>query len=49
VDGGDHSPVAFAECAKVLFDAVKLLGVEDISVPLAKNLPCPGENPFEIS
>jgi len=33
----------------VLFDAVKLLGVEDISVPLAKNLLYPGENPFEMS
>jgi L-fucose isomerase-like protein len=44
-----HGAVAFDNCAKVLFDAVKLLGVEDISVPLPKNLPYPGENPFEIS
>jgi L-fucose isomerase-like protein len=42
-----HGAVAFDHCAKALFDAVKLLGVEDINTPLPESLPYPGENPFE--
>jgi L-fucose isomerase-like protein len=43
-----HGAVAFAGCGKVLFDAVELLGVEDIGVPLPKTMLYPGENPFEV-
>lgn len=43
-----HGAVAFGKCGKVLFDAVKLLGVDDISVPLPKTMLYPGENPFEV-
>ena len=43
-----HGAVAFASCGKELFDAVKLLGVDDINVPLPKTMLYPGENPFEI-
>jgi L-fucose isomerase-like protein len=43
-----HGAVAFDNVGKVLFDAVKLLGVEDIGVPLPKTMLYPGENPFEV-
>ena len=43
-----HGAVAFSKCGKVLFDAVKLMGVDDISVPLPKTMLYPGENPFEV-
>jgi L-fucose isomerase-like protein len=43
-----HGAVAFDNVAKVLFDAVKLLGVEDIGVPLPKTMLYPGENAFEV-
>ncbi len=43
-----HGAVAFADCAKALFDAVKLLGVEDINAPLPKTVLYQGENPFEL-
>lgn len=43
-----HGAVAFAQCGKALFDAVKLLGVDDINVPLPKTMRYPEENPFEI-
>lgn len=43
-----HGAVAFEHCGKALFDAVKLLGVDDINVPLPKSLWYPGENPFEL-
>jgi L-fucose isomerase-like protein len=42
-----HGAVAFGKCGKALFDAVKLLGVDDINVPLPKSMWYPGENPFE--
>ncbi|MFQ3548975.1 MAG: fucose isomerase, partial [Armatimonadota bacterium] len=43
-----HGAVAFNHCGKVLFDAVKLLGVTDINTPLPKTMYYPGENPFEL-
>jgi L-fucose isomerase-like protein len=43
-----HGAVAFAGCGKALFDAVKLLGVDDISTPLPKNVLYAGENPFGV-
>jgi L-fucose isomerase-like protein len=43
-----HGAVAFAGCGKALFDAVKMLGVADVNVPLPKTMPYPGENPFEL-
>jgi len=42
-----HGAVAFEHCGKALFDAVKLLGVDDINVPLPKTTLYPGENPFQ--
>ena len=36
-------------CGKALFDAVKLLGVDDINVPLPGTMRYPGENPFELA
>lgn len=44
-----HGAVAFNHCAGVLFDALKLLGVEDINIPLPKMMMYHGENPFDIS
>ena len=43
-----HGAVAFAKAGKILFEAVKLLGVDDIGVPLPDHLPYPGENLFEL-
>lgn len=43
-----HGAVGFAKCGKALFEAVKLLGVEDINVPLPDTMLYPGENPFEV-
>ena len=43
-----HGAVAFADCAKALFDAVQLLGIEDINVPLPNTMLYAGENPFEV-
>ncbi len=43
-----HGAVAFSKCGKVLFDAVSLMGVDDISVPLPKTMLYAGENPFEV-
>ena len=42
-----HGAVAFAHCGKALFDAVKMLGVNDVNVPLPKSALYAGENPFE--
>ena len=44
-----HGAVAFEQCGKVLFDAVKLMGVDDINVPLPSTMWYPGENPFELT
>ncbi len=42
-----HAAVAFKAAGKALFEAVKLLGVEEIGTPLPAGVPYPGENPFE--
>ena len=42
-----HSAVAFAHAGRTLFDAVKLLGVNDIATPLPPETMYPGENPFD--
>ena len=39
-----HAGVAFAHAGRVLFEAVKLLGVTDIAYN--QKHPYPGENPF---
>ncbi len=44
-----HGAVAFAHCGQALFDAVQLLGVTDINVPLPDAIPYPGENPFALA
>ena len=43
-----HGATAFAKAGKRLYETVKLLGVDDIGVPLPSSLPYPGENPFEL-
>ncbi len=42
-----HTAVAFNQCGRVLFDAAKMLDLEDIYTPLGPGMPYPGENPFE--
>jgi len=44
-----HGAVAFEQCGKALFDAVQLLGVRDINVPLPNTTLYPGENPFALA
>ena len=44
-----HGAVAFAHVGQALFDAVQLLGVSDINVPLPENMWYPGENPFALA
>jgi hypothetical protein len=41
-----HGAVAFSNCASTLYDAMKLLGVSDIHVPLPAARLYPRENPF---
>jgi L-fucose isomerase-like protein len=41
-----HAAVAFAHCAETIFDAFKLLGVDEIYAPLPDWALYPGENPF---
>jgi len=43
-----HGAYGFKKVGKILFEAVKLLGVDDINVPLPKTMLYPGENPFEL-
>ena len=43
-----HGAYAFDHCGKVLFEALRLLGVEDINTPLPAGQLYPGENPFAI-
>ena len=43
-----HGAVAFDNVGKALVDAVRLLGVKDINVPLPISMPYAGENLFEI-
>jgi len=41
-----HAAVAFDHCAAVLYDALKLLGVEEVFVPFPSERAYPGENVF---
>jgi len=41
-----HAAVAFDHVGAVLYDALKLLGVDEIYTPLADNVTYPGENMF---
>jgi L-fucose isomerase-like protein len=41
-----HAAVAFAHCGDILYDALKLLGVETIFTPLTEKPLYPNENPF---
>lgn len=41
-----HAAVAFAHCGAILYDALRLLGVEEIHAPLPSNIPYPRENVF---
>lgn len=41
-----HAAIGFDKCAGVLFDAVRLLGVGDVSTPLPAWSRYPDENPF---
>ena len=43
-----HGAYAFKKAGKVLFEALHLLGVEDINTPLPEGQLYPGENPFAI-
>jgi len=43
-----HGAVAFKKAGKALYEAVKLLGVKEIGVPLPKTMLYAGENPFEV-
>jgi L-fucose isomerase-like protein len=42
-----HAAIAFTHCGKDLFSLFRYLGIEDISYNQGKNLPYPGENPFQ--
>ncbi|MDR3091593.1 MAG: fucose isomerase [Clostridiales bacterium] len=42
-----HAGVAFKKVGKVLFEALKLLGVTDIGINLPKEVRYPGENPWK--
>src|SRR5260370_10498067 len=41
-----HAAVAFGHCAAVLYDAVKIVGMEHVFTPLPNPMPYPGENIF---
>jgi len=41
-----HTAVGFAHCGKALYNAVRMLGVEDIFHPLPSGIYYPTENPF---
>jgi len=43
-----HGAYAFDHVGKILFEALKMLGVEDINTPLPAGQLYPGENPFAI-
>ena len=43
-----HGAYGFAKCGKTLFEALKLLGVDDINVPKPDGCLYPGENPFAV-
>jgi len=41
-----HGAVGFERAGKILYDALQMLGVADISTPLPPERLYPGENPF---
>ena len=41
-----HAAIAFDHAGKAIFDAIKLLGVDNIATPLPAGTPYPGENVF---
>jgi L-fucose isomerase-like protein len=41
-----HAAVAFGHCAAVVYDAFKMIGMENIYTPLPAPMPYPGENIF---
>ncbi len=43
-----HGAYAFDHVGKILFEALRLLGVEDINTPLPAGQLYPGENPFAL-
>ncbi len=43
-----HGAFGFAKAGKVLFEALRLLGVDDINTPLPADRLYPGENPFAV-
>ena len=43
-----HGASGFAQCGKTLFEALKLLGVDDITVPKPAGCLYPGEHPFAV-
>ena len=43
-----HGAYAFDHVGKILFEALKMLGVEDINTPLPAGQLYPGENPFAV-
>ena len=42
-----HAAIAFRHAGRILFDAVRMLGVTDVQAPLPPGTAYPGENPFE--
>jgi len=43
-----HTATAWKHVGNVPFEAVKLLGVDTVGVPLPKSMLYPGDNPFEV-
>ncbi|MBP5226739.1 MAG: fucose isomerase, partial [Kiritimatiellae bacterium] len=43
-----HGAFGFKKVGKILFEALRLLGVSDINAPLAADTLYPGENPFAV-
>jgi L-fucose isomerase-like protein len=41
-----HTALAFKHSGRILYDAAKLLGIEDVQAPLPASCMYPGENPF---
>jgi L-fucose isomerase-like protein len=43
-----HGGFGFAHAGKILFEALRLLGIEDVNTPLTDTPVYPGENPFAL-
>ena len=43
-----HGAVAFRQVGKVLYDAARMLSIDDVSAPLPPTMLYAGENPFEL-